>query len=346
MGKLTISWEESTALKGLLIILIIIGHCQPLTHYSERLWFFIYSFHVVCFFILPLLYPVKTLTKKRIGKYFVKLMWPYIYLYISFALVLMFFYRKYTDVDYIVGCISTLFTGGLYPIGQYAGLKYLWFMPVMFSFSVIKDYYYTKSSKAAKTVLISLGLFSYIFLWVFLYGNPWYAEIRTMIMKCSPFSILQSFGALFIGILTIRFLKIIVKRKYSEYLLLLFFAVLSITFFFIKGERNIWVAKSICFAVNPLLFFSLLYLFRHKISRLKFLHGYGQNSFAIYLVQTPICVCTNAIINRLNGNFYIGILATIFVIFVSYYVAKWITEQKKLKRILCPSSWEELIGLD
>lgn len=56
--------EESTAIKGLLMLLIMLGHNWMLTHNPETgvrlLWKdWVYCFHVYCFFILPWFYGYK-----------------------------------------------------------------------------------------------------------------------------------------------------------------------------------------------------------------------------------------------------------------------------------------------
>ena len=75
-----ISINESTALKGLLIFLIVLGHNMIFTYYvlPYNGMAYLYSFHIQAFFILPFLYDSKILNVKRIKDYFFRLYWPFI----------------------------------------------------------------------------------------------------------------------------------------------------------------------------------------------------------------------------------------------------------------------------
>ena len=70
-----ISRDDSTAIKGLLLLLVAFGHTSMLTtNYSVGdkifLWYWLYSFHVYLFFILPFVYGYKKRegTTKEINK--------------------------------------------------------------------------------------------------------------------------------------------------------------------------------------------------------------------------------------------------------------------------------------
>lgn len=58
-----LSKDTTTAMKGLLILLIVIGHNHEIAPENSFLMSWLYSFHVLIFFILPFFY-IKE--KKRI----------------------------------------------------------------------------------------------------------------------------------------------------------------------------------------------------------------------------------------------------------------------------------------
>lgn len=65
-----IAREASTAIKGLLMLLVVFGHTSLLTtDYSTGdktfLWKWLYTFHVYIFFILPFIYGYKHKTCDR-----------------------------------------------------------------------------------------------------------------------------------------------------------------------------------------------------------------------------------------------------------------------------------------
>ena len=67
--------EESTALKAILILIVILGHNKYLMGVNDMLSFrFLYSFHVYAFFLLPFLYnhhhqPFAVFVRKNIKRF-------------------------------------------------------------------------------------------------------------------------------------------------------------------------------------------------------------------------------------------------------------------------------------
>ena len=51
--------EQTTIIKGILILFVIIGHNNILLPVNTPIWNWIYSFHRACFFILPFFYEWK-----------------------------------------------------------------------------------------------------------------------------------------------------------------------------------------------------------------------------------------------------------------------------------------------
>ena len=137
-----ISINESTALKGLLIFLIVLGHNMIFTYcvlpYNGMAY--LYSFHIQAFFILPFLYDSKILNVKRIKDYFFRLYWPFIIISIILY-ICRIIYNKPVEYN-IVELIQMWFTGNPQLIKQLCGIQILWFMPVMCSLCIIKDLYY------------------------------------------------------------------------------------------------------------------------------------------------------------------------------------------------------------
>ncbi len=333
----SISRRESCAIKGLLIILVIIGHSQPLTDYPSRLWHYLYTFHVHGFFILPFLYPKKELSKNRIKNYFARLIVPYIILFTLFLIPQLI--TKSSSVDYIQ-CLEAFVTGGIYPLKNSINIIYIWFMPTMFSLYILRDYFNNNKSLFLQYVLLSVGFILYFFLWVCVYG-PFFSDIRTKLMYISPISILQSIGALFLGVTTI-FLLNRSNNKLITIFILLF--VISTVFFFITplGSPFILLLK----LIMPIVVFVILYHCREHLANLSILTKMGEISFVIYIVQTPLCVLFYTIIPKYinTTNIIIAIFITLVLIASSYYFAKMIIKIKWLNRFLFPHSWNELIG--
>ena len=306
MSKLSITIDESTAIKGLLIILIILGHAQPLIQIPGRVRSFFYEFHVHCFMILPLLYPIKQLSKGRIKNYIARLMVPYILLFLLFFsgkiippfIIYLSGYSSHVNfVETIIRGGHSLIMGGYFPLGDSIEVRYLWFLPVMFSFLIIRDYYNTYASQMSRAILLLLGAIFYFILWVCLYP-PYLIEIKKTVMDWSPFSIWQALGALFMGVTTVFLLE---KSYFSNIskaiiivLLLTFVAILSLYCMTPKSS----VYRIILNAITPIIAFMVIYYYKNILSSLKVLRRFGEHSFEIYIVQTPICIIMYTIIPK------------------------------------------------
>lgn len=83
LERVIVSREESNAIKGLLILLIALGHnsilsfawdgCEPVEAYFHRNW--LYQFHVYVFFMLPFIYNEQPYRKGNLRKYAVRMLW-------------------------------------------------------------------------------------------------------------------------------------------------------------------------------------------------------------------------------------------------------------------------------
>jgi fucose 4-O-acetylase-like acetyltransferase len=142
-----LSKQNSTAMKGFFILLIIFGHCSLLgadwSHgikYHVYSWYnYLYDFHVACFFILPFLYNKNTYKKGNIKKYAARLLVPFL-LFCLICFLISLLYNKPINI-YILPL--ALLTGSEYLLKNSIGFGYLWFLPAMFTLLLIKDFYYT-----------------------------------------------------------------------------------------------------------------------------------------------------------------------------------------------------------
>ena len=283
MNKLSITRDESTAVKGLLIILIILGHAQPLIHLPSPLRSFFYGFHVHCFMILPLLYPIKQLNKERIKNYVARLIVPYsllFFLFFSGQLMMSIISSSSavtsSPMDFVkavIGGVYSMIMGGYFPLRDSIDVVYLWFLPAMFSLLIIRDYY-MMASRLNKTILLSLGAIFYFLLWVCLY-LPYFVGIKETIMYCSPFSVWQALGALFMGVTTIT----ILEKAYScnmgntiKAVLLIAFVAMCAIYFMTPRKSVYWIIPN---AFTPIIAFMFIYYFRDVLSRIRLFRKFG-----------------------------------------------------------------------
>ncbi len=347
MKLLQISNEESNAIKGLLIFLIVLGHNSIFTNAFPGSFHYLYSFHVACFFILPCFYPPKHLKRERILNYAVRMYSPYIILFLLFFFVGYFANKlnlfKTDEINSegknLIDFLVALFNGGIYHIQKYIGFQYLWFLPVMFSFSIMKDYLaYTRRDQ--KIALLTGGMICFVCFYVFIYATPYpikYNRVLELFSICSAF---QALGFLFLGYVTVSFLR--VNFKFFLWFSIIAFVGLSLLYWRSeKTEGMQWLLR--CFM--PIIVFSILFEMRSELAKIKVFCGFGQISLPIYLVQTPIAFIY-CIVSR---KFYphdnlIAVVVSQFIIFTaSYCLGLAMTKIAVIRRLLLPRSVEELL---
>ena len=82
-----LSRDESSSIKGILMLLIVLGHDIPFVDWTDS-WMvmvWLYLFHIHSFFLLPFLYPIKPLDFYRFWNHIIR----YYIKFICFALPLL-----------------------------------------------------------------------------------------------------------------------------------------------------------------------------------------------------------------------------------------------------------------
>lgn len=85
-----ISRDHSIWIKGILTILIVLGHNMVFTIPLQKqgMMSFLYMFHIQGFFILPFLYGIndRSYTKERLKNTIIRFFWPYLLLVTLFVI--------------------------------------------------------------------------------------------------------------------------------------------------------------------------------------------------------------------------------------------------------------------
>ena len=329
MNKSLISKDESTAIKGLLMLLIILGHCSLLTFTDfvtrERFvwWHWLYTFHVYAFFILPFLYGCKQLSARSYGleakKNFIKLYVPYFWFSIICA---FFFYLSGSKLNPLEMCKA--FVMGNEPLlAKTMGFHYLWFLPAMFALLCIHHLYFNVS-KSLKLFLIALSIIV-LALPLFLKG----INLREFV----PLAIIQGLSFAIYGIAS-RFIIITTDAiKYKKYLFVSLFLIASCLFFLGNGMNYILIYN----LFMPVLFFCALYQFRTSIARLSFLKLIGQYSLQIYLVHVIIYnILFKVLVHYGETSLIMGIIVYVVTLSISLIIAVLIKKSQVLSKIVFP----------
>lgn len=308
----SINKNDSLAIKGFVIILIILGHNKLLScEHLPFLFGYLYSFHVGVFFILPLFYDIKKTHKIRehIPNTFVKLFIPYIILY-----TLLFVLNRFMNISWSISDVYMYFVGmfSVDPsvIYKTSNAQYMWFVPSFFFFSVVLDYLKRNKYDTIKFLLpIALVLYSLgDFIYNLLFRLPLYLTI--------------SFASLII-VENIKNIKILSVTS---------FAILSVVIINGYLQPKGWVHL-----VMSISFFLIIYSYREIFGKMPMLKEIGKYSFPMYLLHFFIY---NTLVLILPHTFLSSLMILILTIFLSYIIS-WVI-MKNVRPYIFPNSFTEL----
>lgn len=353
--------DESVAIKGFLTFLIVLGHNAVFTKSLQGLFDYLYTFHVLIFFILPFFYRGEgrgsVTFKNSFLKNFSRLYYPFILFFI--ILSILFYITNGSEIDYnralntlnmdtgsnnICLFINAIFTGNFYLIDYFAGFQYLWFLPVMFSMNLIKDIIDNK--KKIRNIFLVLGFFLYIIFFVFFFQKPYDAKINFYLMQVSLFAILQGIGVYFLGEIS----SLLIKNKYCKHI-----NIMSVTLFIVLtlvyiiqiandtfNQYELWTYRFIM----PFLFFNLLYLIKGYLSKSKILRKIGEYSFSIYLIHPLFCTFSYLLCMKyLELNLIYGIFIQIIVLVISYYISVLWHKITPLRKKTLPRDMKDIFNI-
>ncbi len=160
----SISNNQSNIIKGVLILLIVLGHNAFLTKNIDGLFGYLYSFHVFGFFILPWFYNSKPANKKSLTRRFVKLFSYYTLFFLLQYFIFNFLFTN-NGVE-IKQFIVSFIHGGHFMLEKAVGFQYLWFLPTFFFAMLYKDLYYLLPQKI-RPIFPVIGACVIIGIWCF-----------------------------------------------------------------------------------------------------------------------------------------------------------------------------------
>lgn len=344
INKSYISKQESTAIKGVLIFLIVLGHNMLFTYYVEPFqgMVYLYCFHIQSFFILPFLYDSKALSKKRLTNYVVRLYWPYLLLTLLLSVGYYCVYL-HNRLDY-TGILQMWLTGDVSLLGKYCGVQIFWFMPAMFALSILKDLFYS-SGKFIKGVLLALSIGINVYDWNVL-PDICYSILPYEMISKLPFGLYLGLPYLIYGVLVRWIIKCLVEHEINvSRILVLIFIVFTIIYFYnvrsVQSESVLFILKTIM----PVLFIVLLWYYRNLIVRFSFWEKLGDKSFAIYLIHPFIGYILYGIFVKLNLQLSLGyaIIAQVVMLAGGYYLANLLYHFDRLRKFILPRCIEELV---
>lgn len=304
--------SQSIFLKGVLILLIVIGHNHYLMEAHNNIpWVkdWLYSFHVHAFLWLPFLYGTKLLKVNSVIKSFKRLFIPYTLFFI--VLIIMHFFLNHT-FDFKLN-VWAYVSGSKTLLRDALGMEYLWFLPTMFAVLVLKSMYDT--FKYGWIILV-ISICLYILFSLYL--------VRNSDSKYFPIGL---FEALMNFPLAILFRKILYRYPIASGRGMWITGVLSaiFTFTFLTFHPVKYLYSTYILLLLPLCIFLFLYYVTKILNSnsifCRFIRLFGEKSMGIYLLSQLIFSILDILARRLPyGNFELGIATFIITITLTMIV--------------------------
>lgn len=319
----TISKQSTNNIKGILIILIIIGHLSLL---SSELRYILYSFHVIIFFLLPFLYIETSVSINEIKKLFKRVYIPFFIFYLtSFILYNIFYLHQTIEFnEFILGLI----VANSNSLDQYIGIKAYWFLPayiIIILFLLI----YNSSSKRLKIITFLFFLISHFII----------SMLQQNALQSLPYNLYIVFYLFSLGL--------IFKYLYYRYDLLslnFFYSFLGFLFcsFIVYGNKyDIAIPIIPNFIDSPFLFLShdflifFAFLFLLKISTINnnIIQYFGITSIAIYTIHPLVIQGLKLFLE--TDNLISNIIIFILTIAITLLIIKAL-DKLKIYKVIYP----------
>lgn len=304
-----LSYSESNFIKGLLIVLVVIGHNSYMMNLFDKsniIKDYLYSFHVDSFFYLSCMYNIKPLCRGVIIKNFNRLLRPYIFLFLLFLLI------NYLCFDFLppfckiaIGFIS----GSASALSEIHMFQFIWFLPSMFAFLILRNLFFYDVKFGFLIIFFSSLILLYL-----LFGFHRYFFIDNYLL----FGLYGAMSNFTVSILLRYLIEKYYLCVYFKYVVIFLFILFTVLYF-VFLPKLYWYYLNV-YLIIPIFAFSAIFsISKSNVVCSKFgllLINLGKISFSIYLLHQIIF---NILVHILNlfpcVNLLISALFTLFLTF-------------------------------
>lgn len=277
-----LSREESASVKGVYILLIVLGHNYIFTHATQSLQImvYIYMFHIAGFFMLPYLYGSKEFTLRNIGNNAVRLLWPF------FILAFVFFFGYYIIIRghgfRFEDFMRVFVEADGWTLSVFCGFQVLWFLPSMFLNMIIHDLYFKYRSIIGPLLILSaVALMINII-------NPNVSIFRSVagIIYSAPWTL---WAALLYGCYGLICRELLIRTRNMTLLViacgLVAIGVSVLYFTDIPSWGNNMAGDRWGRVLYPVAFMIPVVVASPKLCKMAWLRWFGENSLLVYLIH-------------------------------------------------------------
>lgn len=310
-----LSFEDSNAIKGIAIFLIILGHNHILVPVGGPLFGYLYGFHVALFFIIPHFYERKIVFSfKSIQNIFVRTYVPFILFFLAYYSLFHLVILK--DGICIIEIFYTLFNASAGVLKENSGFIFLWFLPAYFSMTLFRIL-------SSRNKFLQLS-FAAIGIWMLL---NWQYTWHVLFVEI-PFGLSKGLYYYAFGVVALILLK---KIPFMKYIGSFIFIVITFLFFLTTFPKNEFL-----FGISAFMFFITSIKLWKKIPGLQFL---GKYSLGVYLIHVLVY---NVLERFLPKTIFFGFLDLIITLILSLGLTLIIMKNIRLRRLIFPKDFEDL----
>lgn len=321
--NISISKEASNAIKGLLILLVVLGHNSILCQEWDGcvatkplfLWRWLYTFHVYCFFLLPFLYNKHPYRKGSFRKYAIRLLYPY--LWICLTCMMLSFVVMGMPFNGWQGLVQAVICGSDKLLDENIGLNFPWFLPAMFMLLLLKDFYYSINKRLKKSFVVTC-----VFLWiVVIVTGIKFSTLGSYI----PFAFVPALRLLPMCLLTFWLFGKVNFTVQIRWLFAIVFTLLSILLWYFYCY-DIRLGRMVFYFVMPISAFLLLLSIKDYLAKSRLLIAFGKMSLQIYLYHVIVFNGLLLIVKYFHcPPMWMDGVVVLFITFIMSYLGAWFT---------------------
>ncbi len=332
------------AVKGVLILSVMIGHLRSLAGVNLEIFQFVYNYHVIGFLLLPFLYPIKLVTSQQIITWIWRFFVPFTVFFILYGtLNLLFLNANFSFLDIVKG----YFIATPSMVDVVTGSEILWFLPHIFLVFLLFNLIMTKSSSIFLVFVISLVFHALIgFL------DDEYASYI-------PFTASNILYLFFIGFV-LRFIVMYLREDGKKYIILFLFLFLVTQFISIYTKNVLGYTGLYLFdASSPLKLIlcdvlvisgMLSFVYLGFLPKVKFINWLGQHSIIVFLVHQPFLFLTWKTLEMFSGgvqNIYeisvYGFISLLISLIFSSLLVLFFMRYKRINTLIFPRDYQSWI---
>lgn len=327
-----VSRRSSAIIKGLLILLIVLGHNGILMGKAPGLTKnafndYLYSFHVYLFLILPFFYNIPQSSIGRIKKDFLKLYKPYTIIFVLLLITNVFLLKSTFEP---VATIFTYISGDMTMLKDNVGASFPWFLPTMFSLLVLRNIFLGGNKKVLLAAAVALSAIMFIIVRVAMI----YGLYRLSYLICGSSVAIAYFS-----------LAVASRYIYEKFSTHRYFGAISIgafivatIAFFTDAIVNVYLSNIMQWVVLPVSGMYTIMIFADNLRESKLsrcLEWLGNESLAIYMVHVFIYNVLLIIVMKLGFalDFYSGCVTLLLTIVITLAIIQ-LSKKTKLYNII------------